>query len=140
MCAKYNMEIVNCTTPANFYHVIRRQLKRKFIKPLVVFTPKSLLRHPKCISSLDDLANDSFKVIIDDNIKYTNVSKLVFCSGKIYYELLNRRERDNINDIIIIRIEQLYPLDKKYIKELINKYRSEKIFLGSRRARKYGNL
>ena len=128
MCAKYNMEIVNCTTPSNFYHVLRRQLKRKFRKPLVVFTPKSLLRHPKCISSLADLSDDSFKVIIDDNIKYTKVSKLVFCSGKIYYELLSRRERDNINDVIIVRIEQLYPLDKKYIKELINKYNSKKIF------------
>ncbi len=127
LCAKYNMEVVNCTTPANFYHVLRRQLKRTFRKPLVVFTPKSLLRHPKCISSISDLSDGRFQAIIDDNINYSNINKLAFCSGKIYYELLERRQRDNINDVIIIRLEQLYPLDKKYIKELINKYKAKQV-------------
>ena len=127
LCAKYNMQIVNCTTPANFYHVLRRQLKRDFRKPLVIFTPKSLLRHPKCVSSIEDLADGKFKGIIDDTIVSKSVDKLVFCSGKIYYELLERREQDTSNNIVIIRIEQLFPLDKEYIKELIEKYNAEEL-------------
>ena len=128
LCAKYNMQIVNCTTPANFYHVLRRQLKRDFRKPLVIFTPKSLLRHPKCVSSIEDLSEGKFEGIIDDTIVSKSVDKLVFCSGKIYYELLERREQDTSNNIVIIRIEQLFPLDKEYIKELIEKYNAEEIF------------
>ena len=128
LCAKYNMQIVNCTTPANFYHVLRRQLKRNFRKPLVIFTPKSLLRHPKCVSSIEDLSDGKFEGIIDDTIVSKSVDKLVFCSGKIYYELLERREQDTSNNIVIIRIEQLFPLDKEYIKELIEKYNTEEIF------------
>ena len=128
LCAKYNMQIVNCTTPANFYHVLRRQLKRDFRKPLVIFTPKSLLRHPKCVSSIEDLADGKFEGIIDDTIVSKSVDKLVFCCGKIYYELLERREQDTSNNIVIIRIEQLFPLDKEYIKELIEKYNAEELF------------
>ena len=128
LCAKYNMQIVNCTTPANFYHVLRRQLKRDFRKPLVIFTPKSLLRHPKCVSSIEDLADGKFEGIIDDTIVSKSVDKLVFCSGKIYYELLERREQDTSSNIVIIRIEQLFPLDKEYIKELIEKYNAEELF------------
>ncbi len=127
LCAKYNMQIVNCTTPANFYHVLRRQLKRKFRKPLIVFTPKSLLRHPQCVSSISELSKDSFKTIIDDNIEGRLVEKLVFCSGKIYYELFNRREKEKLNNIALVRIEQLYPLDKKKIIELLRKYNAKTI-------------
>ena len=127
LCAKYNMQIVNCTTPANFYHVLRRQLKRDFRKPLVVFTPKSLLRHPKCVSTIGDLADGKFEGIIDDTIDPKSVNRLVLCSGKIYYELLERREQDNFYDVAIVRIEQLFPLDKMYIKELIEKYNAEEL-------------
>ena len=127
MCAKYNMQIVNCTTPANFYHVLRRQLKREYRKPLVVFTPKSLLRHPKCVSSIADLSNGKFEGIIDDTINPKSVDKLVLCSGKIYYELLSRREEEAVENVALVRVEQLFPLDKQRIKELIKKYKAKEV-------------
>jgi len=127
MCAKYNMQIVNCTTPANFYHVIRRQLKREYRKPLAVFTPKSLLRHPKCVSSISDLSEGNFEGIIDDTIAEKPVDRLVFCSGKIYYELLDRREKETVENIALVRVEQLFPLDKQGIKELIEKYNAKEV-------------
>jgi len=127
MCAKYNMQIVNCTTPANFYHVLRRQLKREYRKPLIVFTPKSLLRHPKCVSSISDLADGKFEGIIDDTIASKSVDKLVLCSGKIYYELLERREQEKSENIALVRVEQLFPLDKQRIMELIEKYKAKEI-------------
>jgi len=127
MCAKYNMQIVNCTTPANFYHVIRRQLKRNYRKPLIVFTPKSLLRSPMCKSSIIDLAEGNFKGLIDDPVNLKPVDKLVLCSGKIYYELLGRREKEGVKDIAIVRVEQLFPFDKKGIEEIIIKYNTQKI-------------
>lgn len=127
LCAKYNMQIVNCTTPANFYHVLRRQLKRDFRKPLVVFTPKSLLRHPKCVSTIGDLVDGKFEGIIDDTIVSKSVNRLVLCSGKIYYELLERRDQDKSYNVAIVRIEQLFPLDKAYIIELIKKYNAEEL-------------
>ena len=122
MCAKYNMQIVNCTTPANFYHLIRRQLKRDYRKPLIVFTPKSLLRHPKCKSSILDLTNGKFQTVIEDTINTKKIDKLVFCSGKIYYELLERRQIKEVKNIAIIRIEQLYPLNKEAIHLIVKKY------------------
>jgi len=127
MCAKYNMQIVNCTTPANFYHVLRRQLKREYRKPLIVFTPKSLLRHPKCVSSISDLADGKFEGIIDDTIATKSVDKLVLCSGKIYYELLDRREKEKSENIALVRVEQLFPLDKERIMEVIEKYKAKEI-------------
>ena len=128
MCAKYNMQIVNCTTPANFYHLMRRQLKREYRKPLVVFTPKSLLRHPKCVSPIADLADGKFEGIIDDTIAPKKVDRLVLCSGKIYYELLDRREKEAIEDVALARVEQLFPLDKQGIIELVEKYNAKEIF------------
>ena len=127
MCAKYNMQIVNCTAPANFYHVLRRQLKREYRKPLLVFTPKSLLRHPKCVSSISDLAHGKFKGIIDDIITSKSVDKLVLCSGKIYYELLDRREKEAVEDVALVRVEQLFPLDKQGIIELVEKYNAKEL-------------
>jgi len=127
MCAKYNMQIVNCTAPANFYHVLRRQLKREYRKPLVVFTPKSLLRHPKCVSSISDLADGKFEGIIDDTIAPKSVDRLVLCSGKIYYELLDRREKEAVEDVALVRVEQLFPLDKQSIIELVEKYNAKEL-------------
>ena len=127
MCAKYNMQIVNCTTPANFYHVLRRQLKREYRKPLVVFTPKSLLRHPKCVSSIKDLADGKFEGIIDDTIAPKSVDRLVLCSGKIYYELLDRREKEAAENVALVRVEQLFPLDKQGIIELVEKYNAKEL-------------
>jgi 2-oxoglutarate dehydrogenase E1 component len=127
LCADYNMQIVNCSTPANFFHVLRRQLTRDFRKPLVVFTPKSLLRHPKCVSSISELSNGKFEEIIDDTINPSVVKKLVLCSGKLYYELLDRREKDSSDTVALVRVEQLFPLNIDGIRVLIDKYNAEEL-------------
>lgn len=124
LAAQENMQIVNCTTPANFFHVLRRQLKRDFRKPLIAMTPKSLLRHPRCTSSLDELAEGKFLEVIDDvAVKAMDVSRVILCSGKIYYELLEERERGNVTDIAIIRLEQLYPLPLLQLMQVKQKYK-----------------
>jgi 2-oxoglutarate dehydrogenase E1 component len=130
LCAENNMQAVNCTTPANFFHVLRRQLHRGFRKPLVVFTPKSLLRHPRCISTINDLSEGRFREVYDDtSINADAAVRIIFCSGKIYYELLEKREKENIRDIAIIRIEQLYPFPKTQISKLIKKYKNADDYL-----------
>lgn len=127
LCANYNMQIVNATTPANFFHVLRRQVYRDFTVPLVIFTPKSLLRHPKCISSLDELANDKFKEVIDDNnVDINEVRRVVFSTGKIYYDLLDKKEEFDAKDIALIRVEQLHPWPEKQIQKIIEKYPNTK--------------
>jgi len=124
LCAEDNLQVVNCTTPANFFHVLRRQMKRDFRKPLVVFTPKSLLRHPKCISTVDDLATGHFHELIDDaSADAKNISRVALCSGKIYYELLEKKEKEYVTDLAIIRLEQLYPLPLKQLQALRKKYK-----------------
>ena len=125
LCAEENMQVVNITTPANFFHVLRRQLKRKFRKPLVVLSPKSLLRHPKCKSSLEEFSKGKFETVIDDlNVKKTSVSRIILCSGKIYYDLLHEQESKKINEVAIIRIEQLYPFPLEQIKKIIKLYQN----------------
>ncbi len=124
LCATDNMNVTNCTTPANIYHLLRRQMKRNYRKPLIVFTPKSLLRHPKAVSSLEDLSQGKFQEVIDDTIDAKNVKKLVFVSGKFYYDLLAEREKLERNDIALIRIEQLFPLHKEQINTIIAKYKN----------------
>ena len=123
LCAQENMTVVNCTTPANFYHLLRRQQKRHFRRPLVVMSPKSLLRHPRVKSTMEELANGSFQPIIPDyDVVPEEVTKVVLCSGKLYYELLEEREKLEANDVAIVRIEQLYPLDDIAIKDETAKY------------------
>jgi len=123
LCVNNNMQIVNCTTPANFYHVLRRQVHRNFRVPLVVFTPKSLLRHNRALSAMEQLANEKFlEVIDDDQVDVDQVKRVVFCSGKIYYDLLERKEHFEARDIALVRIEQLYPFPKEYIRQIIQKY------------------
>ena len=122
LCAIDNMTVANCTTPANFYHLLRRHMKRKHRKPLVVFTPKSLLRHPKVINSIEDLANGEFQEVIDDVVDPKNVKKMVFCMGKFYYDLLAEREQNGREDVALIRIEQLFPLHKEKIQNIIDRY------------------
>lgn len=121
-CAELNIQVVNCTTPANMYHVLRRQLKRNFRKPLVVLTPKSLLRHPKCVSSLEEMANGKFKEVIDDIIPSDEVDRVVFCSGKLYYELLAQREKEGDTKTALVRLEQLYPFPMEQVTEIRDKY------------------
>ncbi|AGC67000.1 2-oxoglutarate dehydrogenase (succinyl-transferring), E1 component [Candidatus Uzinura diaspidicola str. ASNER] len=123
LCGRDNMCIINCINPSNFYHALRRQIKWSFRKPLIVFTPKSLLRHPFCICSLEDLAIGCFQPIIDDhNSSSKEVTKLVFCSGKIFYELFERRENIKAHHIALIRLEQLYPINTKSIENILIKY------------------
>lgn len=126
--AQYNIQVANATTPANFFHLLRRQMKREFRKPLVLMTPKSLLRHPKVVSPLEDLAEGKFRELLDDpRIEDKDkVKKIVFVSGKLYYDLDKERD-DNFNpDMAIIRLEQLYPLVDEQIKDLVASYKNNK--------------
>ena len=122
LCAEDNMTVANCTTPANFYHLLRRQMKRDYRKPLIVFTPKSLLRHPKAVNTIQDLASGEFQEVIDDTLNPKNVKKLVFCMGKFYYDLLEERELLEREDVALVRIEQLFPLHLEKIQKIIDRY------------------
>ena len=122
LCAIDNMTVTNCTTPANFYHLLRRQMKRDYRKPLIVFTPKSLLRHPKVVSTVEDLATGEFQEVIDDTINPDKVKKLVFCMGKFYYDLLEEREILERDDVALVRIEQLFPLHLEKLQKAIDRY------------------
>ncbi|MCT4665468.1 MAG: 2-oxoglutarate dehydrogenase E1 component [Flavobacteriales bacterium] len=123
LCAQLNMQVANPTTPAQMFHLLRRQQYRRFRKPLIVFTPKSLLRHPQCISTLEDLSTGKFHEIIDDNqVHPSQVNKVVFCSGKIYYELLAKKVELGREDVALIRLEQLYPLPIRAINKIITRY------------------
>ena len=123
LCADNNLQLVNCTTPANMFHVLRRQLYRDFRNPLIIFTPKSLLRHTKCVSTVEDFTSGGFKEIIDDvAADPEKVTRLVFCSGKLYYDLLKEKENKNLDFAALIRMEQLYPLPVKQIKAILKKY------------------
>ena len=127
MCAKDNMFIADCTTPANMFHLLRRQLKATYRKPLVVFTPKSLLRHPKAVSGLEDFANGHFQEVIGDTTAVKEqVKTLVFCTGKFYYDLLESRETLEREDVAIVRIEQLFPLAVDQIQTQIDLYKNVK--------------
>ena len=129
LCAEDNMTVANCTTPANFYHLLRRQMKRNYRKPLIVFTPKSLLRHPKAVNSIEDLATGKFQEVIDDSLNPSKVTKLVFCMGKFYYDLLAEREILEREDVALVRIEQLFPLHLEKIQRVIDRYPSVKEYI-----------
>ncbi len=125
LAAKSNMQIVIPSTPANLFHILRQSVHRNFRIPLVIFTPKSLLRHPKCVSTLDEFVSGNFhEVIEDDNVIEDEVRRLVFCSGKIYYELLARKEEFDAKDVAIVRIEQLHPFPKEKIDKISKKYKN----------------
>ena len=125
MCAKDNMFIADCTTPANMFHLLRKQMKANYRKPLIVFTPKSLLRHPKVVSTVDEFANGSFEMLIDDKTaKASKVKTLVFVTGKFYYDLLDEQEKLGREDVALVRIEQLFPLPVKGIRAILKKYKN----------------
>ena len=128
LCAKNNMQIINCTTPANIFHILLRQMAYPFRKPLVIFTPKSLLRHPLCVSPLDDfLEGTRFQEVIDDQIfDAESVRKVLFCSGKVYYDLLDRQQKKDVSDIAIVRLEQLYPFPEKQLRSIFKRYTKAK--------------
>ena len=127
LCGDDNMIMANCTTPSNLFHLLRRQIIANYRKPLVVFTPKSLLRHPLAVSKKDDFINGKFEKLIPDNeISPKKAKSLVFCSGKFYYDLIKAREEKNRNDIAIIRIEQLFPLPIDKINDHLKLYSETK--------------
>ncbi len=124
-CADNNMQIVNTSTPANHFHLLRRQLKRDFRKPLVVFSPKMLLRYPSAVSSLDEMAKGCFQEVIDDpKAIVANIDTLVFCSGKFYYEMSEKAAEMGVDNMAFVRLEQIYPLPKTQIDAIIAKYKN----------------
>ena len=123
LCARDNMYVADVSTPANLFHLLRRQMLVSYRKPLVVFTPKSLLRHPKCVSTVEDLAEGRFQEVIDDpDARVSEVRSLVFCTGKFYYDLLAAREELGRADVALVRLEQLFPLPIEQMNDIIAKY------------------
>ncbi|MEL4455620.1 2-oxoglutarate dehydrogenase E1 component [Lutimonas vermicola] len=122
LCANDNMTVADCTTPANFFHLLRRQMKRNFRKPLIVFTPKSLLRHHLAVSEMSDFTEGEFQEVIDDTVAPDQVKRLVFCTGKFYFDLLEERNKNGRNDVALVRIEQLFPLHEEKIEKIIGRY------------------
>jgi 2-oxoglutarate dehydrogenase E1 component len=123
LCAKDNMYVANCTTPSNLFHLLRRQMVTKFRKPLIIFTPKSLLRHPKAVSSVSDFSSGKFSPLIEiSKIENSKIDRLVFCSGKFYYDLNDHMEKNNIQNTILVRLEQLFPLPTVEINNVLEKY------------------
>lgn len=129
LCANWNMQVCNITSPANYFHALRRQVKHKGIRlPLVVMTPKSLLRHPLCVSPIEDFTKGHFQELIDDTYAETKkVKRVLICTGKIYYELLERQQKDQRKDVAIVRLEQLYPMPENQLAELYKKYEKAEI-------------
>ena len=134
LCAEENMIVANCTTPANYFHILRRQLLRDFRKPLIMFTPKSLLRHKQCTSKMKDFTDDVFhRVLLDDGetkhkekflVEDDKIKKVILCSGKVYYDLLSERDSNKKLDIYIIRLEQLYPFPAKALTPIISRFKN----------------
>ena len=134
LCAEENMIVANCTTPANYFHILRRQLLRDFRKPLIMFTPKSLLRHKQCTSRMKDFTDDVFhRVLLDDGetkhkekflVEDDKIKKVILCSGKVYYDLLSERDSNKKLDIYIIRLEQLYPFPAKALTPIISRFKN----------------
>jgi len=130
LAARNNMHLVNCSTPANLFHALRKHLYAKFRTPLVIFTPKSLLRHPKCVSPLEDFENDTFHEVIDDpDVDINEVRRVVYCSGKVYYDLLARKKEFNARDVALVRIEQLHPFPIDEVNKICKKYTSNLLSL-----------
>ena len=123
LCSQQNMFVADCTTPANFFHLLRRQMLTDYRKPLMVFTPKSLLRHPEAVSGVEEFASGAFQEVIDDvHVHAADVKTVVFCTGKFYYDLKAERENLGRNDVALVRIEQLFPLAIDQLQAVIAKY------------------
>jgi len=130
LSANNNWQVIYPTTPANIFHAIRRHMAYQFRLPLVVFTPKSLLRHPRCISSIADLSEGGFKPVLDDPIAQPEkVTTVALCSGKIYYDLLEQQEKDKRDDLAIVRMEQLYPLPENHLENIFQRYEKAERYL-----------
>ena len=122
-CAENNIQVCNLTTPAQLFHVLRRQMKREFKKPLIIMSPKSLLRHKDCVSKVADFTDNEFWSILDDTkITKKKAKRIVLCSGKVYYDLSAYRDANKIKDTAIVRVEQFYPLNSELLKTIAGKY------------------
>jgi 2-oxoglutarate dehydrogenase E1 component len=127
LCAEDNMQVCNLTTPAQYFHALRRQMKRNFRKPLILLTPKSLLRHKLAVSPIDELTGGHFLEVLDDpQADPGRVRRIVMCSGKVYYDLLERRALDESGQVAIVRLEQFYPLPVDLLQKIVGKYRKAK--------------
>ena len=123
LCAEDNVVVANCTAPANFFHLLRRQALQKVRKPLVVMSPKALLRHPRCVSSISELCDGRFNpVYFDEMVDASKVERVVFVSGKVYYQLLEHREKINDQRVALVRLERLYPFPKAEVEQVLQKY------------------
>jgi len=127
LCAEDNIQVANITTPANYFHALRRQVKRDFRKPLVIMSPKSLLRHPGAVSRLEEFTGGGFQEVIDDPAAPTKTERVILCSGKIYFELCDYRDKHKITDTAIVRLEQLYPLHPQKMAALAKRYASARL-------------
>ena len=128
-CAELNMIVANCTTSANFFHLLRRQLAFNFRKPLVNFSPKANLRNPRSNSPIADFTDNDFQEVIDDAtiVNTTSVKRLLLCTGKIYFDLSDKQIKENRQDVAVVRIEQLYPMPLTQIRAIINKYKTAQV-------------
>jgi 2-oxoglutarate dehydrogenase E1 component len=123
LCAAANMQVMNITTPANLFHAFRRQVKRDFRKPLVIMSPKSLLRHPLAVSTTEDFTQGAFQELIDDTyVDIKSVKRVNLCTGKIYYDLLDRQQTEKRKDVAVVRLEQIYPMPETQMEALFKKY------------------
>ena len=139
LCAQDNIQVANCTTPANYFHILRRQMRRNFRKPLVLMTPKSLLRHKRCVSTLEEMGpGSSFHRVLWDDADYkpgstiklvsdSRIKRVVICSGKVYYDLLEEREKRNINNIYLLRLEQFYPYPAHSMNDELKRFKNAEI-------------
>jgi 2-oxoglutarate dehydrogenase E1 component len=139
MCAEDNMQVANCTTPANYFHILRRQLKRDIRKPLILMTPKSLLRHKRAVSRLDEMGPGTFfhrllwddaQLLPDEKIKLVaddKIRRVVLCSGKVYFDLYEEREKRGIDDVYLLRVEQLYPVPLKALVNELGRFKQAQI-------------
>jgi 2-oxoglutarate dehydrogenase E1 component len=121
-CAEDNIQVCNLTTPAQHFHALRRQVKRSFRRPLIIMSPKSLLRHPLCVSTVEELIGGGFQEILDDPRPPAKARRLILCTGKVYYDVLARREADGVEDVALVRIEQLYPFNESAMDRIQGKY------------------
>ncbi|MEN8228256.1 MAG: 2-oxoglutarate dehydrogenase E1 component [Bacteroidota bacterium] len=130
LAARNNMHIINPTTPANLFHALRNHMQKKSRVPLIVFTPKSLLRHPQCVSTVDELEKDRFQPVYDDpDTEVDEVRRVVLCSGKIYYDLLARKQKLGVKDIALVRLEQVFPFPEKKVAQILKKYHNNMLTL-----------
>ena len=122
LCADDNIQVINATTPAQYFHALRRQMKQKYRKPLIIMSPKSLLRHKECTSQLKDFSESHFRTVIDDDARPDDITRVLLCSGKVYYDLIEERRKRGVQHIAIVRLEQAYPFPAEELGKTLGRY------------------